>query len=263
MTATRCPSTSTAGRRTPTRSTSGWWPAARPRCSTWAAGRAGWSRPDRARSGRAGRGHLRGRGRDQPGRRRAGAAPPVDQRLPAEGRWGTALLMDGNIGIGGDVPLLLGRCRTLVVPGGLVICEVDRDPDRHEVRERDPAHGNAASRPLPWARIGAAAWRSVAAAPGPDRRGGVVRRWAVLRVPAVTPMTRRLWIGAAVVIISNALMIIFMTFGTVGRFLLVACGDLRRGRLVVCRSDAAAAAADHDRDHHGRGPAARAVRATR
>ncbi len=34
-------------------------------------------------------------------------------------------------------------------------------------------------------------------------------------------MTRRLWIGAAVVILSNALMITFMTFDTLGRFLLV------------------------------------------
>jgi hypothetical protein len=53
-------------------------------------------------------------------------------QLPGEGRWGTALLLDGNVGIGGDVPGLLCRCRDLVGPGGLIICEVDPDPDRNE-----------------------------------------------------------------------------------------------------------------------------------
>ena len=31
----------------------------------------------------------------------------INQPLPAEGRWGTALLMDGNVGMGGDVATLL------------------------------------------------------------------------------------------------------------------------------------------------------------
>jgi hypothetical protein len=35
----------------------------------------------------------------------------VFDRLPAEGRWGTALLADGNIGIGGDPHALLRRVR--------------------------------------------------------------------------------------------------------------------------------------------------------
>ncbi len=88
----------------------------------------------------------------------AGGGPALrrslGQRLPAEGRWGTALLMDGNIGIGGDVRRLLGRCRTLVVRGGLVLCEVDPDPDRYDVHDVVLRSGSAASRPLPWARIG-------------------------------------------------------------------------------------------------------------
>ena len=54
-------------------------------------------------------------------------------RLPAEGRWGTALLMDTNVGMGGDVAALLARCMRLVIPGGLIICEVDGVPERHEV----------------------------------------------------------------------------------------------------------------------------------
>ena len=50
-------------------------------------------------------------------------------------------------------------------------------------------------------------------------------------------MTRRLWIGAAVVIISNALMITFVTFDTLGRFLLVAA-MIFAAVAFACRSDA-------------------------
>jgi glycosyltransferase A (GT-A) superfamily protein (DUF2064 family)/SAM-dependent methyltransferase len=86
----------------------------------------------------------------------------IDERLPAEGRWGTALLMDTNIGLGGDVAALLARCVDLVIPGGLIICEVDRLPDRHEVHSVVLQTEEVASAPLPWARIGAAALVRVA-----------------------------------------------------------------------------------------------------
>jgi SAM-dependent methyltransferase len=48
----------------------------------------------------------------------------VFDRLPGEGRWGTALLFDGNIGIGGDPVALLGRCGELLVAGGDLLVEV-------------------------------------------------------------------------------------------------------------------------------------------
>ena len=44
--------------------------------------------------------------------------------LPGEGRWRTALLFDGNIGIGGDPARLLRRCRQLTGGRGAVIAEV-------------------------------------------------------------------------------------------------------------------------------------------
>lgn len=44
--------------------------------------------------------------------------------LPGEGRWATALLFDGNVGIGGDPARLLSRCRELTGPGGQVVAEV-------------------------------------------------------------------------------------------------------------------------------------------
>ncbi len=46
------------------------------------------------------------------------------QPLPGEGRWGAALLFDGNIGIGGDPTRLLRRCRELMAGGGEVVAEV-------------------------------------------------------------------------------------------------------------------------------------------
>lgn len=45
--------------------------------------------------------------------------------LPNEGRWGTALLIDGNIGIGGDPVALLNRCREIVAPSGRILVELD------------------------------------------------------------------------------------------------------------------------------------------
>ena len=54
--------------------------------------------------------------------RRCGATSST--ALPGEGRWHTALLADGNIGIGGDPVRLLQRVRTLLAPGGRVVVEL-------------------------------------------------------------------------------------------------------------------------------------------
>jgi SAM-dependent methyltransferase len=48
----------------------------------------------------------------------------VFDRLPGEGRWDTALLADGNIGIGGDPVALLERAAELVAPHGHVVADV-------------------------------------------------------------------------------------------------------------------------------------------
>lgn len=74
--------------------------------------------------------------------------------LPGEGRWGTVLLMDSNLGLGGDVDGLLRRCASLVVAGGLIICETDpehRVDDSHRVR----LSAGRAQGYIRWARIGA------------------------------------------------------------------------------------------------------------
>ena len=44
--------------------------------------------------------------------------------VPAAGRWATALLLDGNIGIGGDPVALLARVASVLRPGGRVLVEL-------------------------------------------------------------------------------------------------------------------------------------------
>lgn len=83
----------------------------------------------------------------------------VFEPLPGEGRWGTALLVDGNIGIGGDPRHLLRRTAALVTSGGLLIAETaPQDIDeRVEVRLDDgrAAHSGPTPAPqFPWARLG-------------------------------------------------------------------------------------------------------------
>ncbi|MCW8217460.1 class I SAM-dependent methyltransferase [Streptomyces griseolus] len=74
--------------------------------------------------------------------------------LPGEGRWGTALLLDGNIGIGGDPGALLRRTAVLLAPGGLLIAETaSQDVDEHVRVRLDDGRAPAAA-PFPWARLG-------------------------------------------------------------------------------------------------------------
>ena len=80
----------------------------------------------------------------------------VHDPLPGEGRWGTVLLADGNIGIGGDPLALLRRCRELVRPGAMALVETASDDDADgctTVSLHEP-HGRM-STPLPWAVVGA------------------------------------------------------------------------------------------------------------
>lgn len=100
--------------------------------------------------------------------------------LPGEGRWATALLFDGNIGIGGDPVRLLARCRQLTGGRGQVVAEV-RPPGTgwRSLKawfERDGQR----SEPFHWAVVGADAISEVA-------------RPAGLRVTALTETPSGRW----------------------------------------------------------------------
>ncbi len=79
----------------------------------------------------------------------------VFDRLPGEGRWRHVLLIDGNIGIGGDPAALLARIKALLLPrGGELLVETATAPEldeRHELRFGDQGA------PVPWASIGSKA----------------------------------------------------------------------------------------------------------
>ena len=82
----------------------------------------------------------------------------VERRLPAEGRWGTVLLADGNIGIGGDPAVLLSRCHDLLMAGGVALVEADADDDAdHRVSLTLHTADGRVSTPMPWATVGARA----------------------------------------------------------------------------------------------------------
>jgi SAM-dependent methyltransferase len=49
----------------------------------------------------------------------------IFDRVPGAGRWRTALLLDGNVGIGGCPEALLTRLSALLARGGAVLVEVD------------------------------------------------------------------------------------------------------------------------------------------
>jgi SAM-dependent methyltransferase len=57
----------------------------------------------------------------------------VFARVPGPRRWRTALLFDGNIGIGGDPVALLSRVVELLRDDGRVIVEIEPDDAEHAV----------------------------------------------------------------------------------------------------------------------------------
>ncbi|MDI2031817.1 class I SAM-dependent methyltransferase [Saccharopolyspora sp. TS4A08] len=76
--------------------------------------------------------------------------------LPGEGGWGEALLIDGNIGIGGDPRALLGRVRRLLRPGGAAWVEVE-PPGTGIWCGTAVVDAAGPGRSFGWARVGAEA----------------------------------------------------------------------------------------------------------
>jgi SAM-dependent methyltransferase len=91
----------------------------------------------------------------------------VFDAVPDEGHWDTALVIDGNIGIGGDPAALLERCREIVRTGGRVVVETNPDPlaDRvYTARVVDTDGHESAG--FPWAEVGLDALHRYAADAG-------------------------------------------------------------------------------------------------
>ncbi len=106
--------------------------------------------------------------------------------LPNAGSWGSALLLDGNVGIGGRPTLLLRRLAQVVAPGGRVLVELE-PPGVPTRRERLRLESDdAASAWFRWAHVGVDGISAVAASAGLAVRETWERtgRWfAVLDVP--------------------------------------------------------------------------------
>ena len=89
-------------------------------------------------------------------RERGGSALRRDiyDTLPGEGRWHTALLADGNVGIGGDPVALLRRVRDVIDPRGRVVVEVAGPGVATKTVWATLESGIARSRPFRWSIIG-------------------------------------------------------------------------------------------------------------
>jgi SAM-dependent methyltransferase len=79
----------------------------------------------------------------------------VFEPVPQEGEWQTVLLVDGNIGIGGDVEAMLARCGQLLSPSGEIVVELHPDHDRDRTYIGRLVHPDGGeSETFPWAEIG-------------------------------------------------------------------------------------------------------------
>lgn len=78
----------------------------------------------------------------------------VFERIPAQGRWHHVLLVDGNLGIGGDPIALLRRCADLIAHAGNVLVELDPPGKTRTVTVRLES-GNRCGQWFWWAHVGA------------------------------------------------------------------------------------------------------------
>lgn len=90
----------------------------------------------------------------------------VFDRLPGEGRWRSALLADGNVGIGGDPEALLKRVRQLLDPAGRVVVEVASPGIPFTTHWAALECAGTRSRPFRWSVVGVDDIGDIAAAVG-------------------------------------------------------------------------------------------------
>ena len=90
----------------------------------------------------------------------------VFDTLPGEGRWGTVLLADGNVGIGGDPVVLLRRMGELLAPDGRVVAELAAPGTAMRSGWAELHCEGSTSAPVPWCELGVDDVDDVAAAAG-------------------------------------------------------------------------------------------------
>lgn len=73
--------------------------------------------------------------------------------LPGERRWKSVVMLDGNIGIGGDPLALLRRAAELLAPGGRVLVEVGEPGSATGQLTVRVEHGDHYGPWFPWARV--------------------------------------------------------------------------------------------------------------
>ena len=79
-------------------------------------------------------------------------------RVPGEGRWPTALVLDGNIGIGGNVDRVLERLDTLLAADGRAVIETAPDAGTDEALQVRFAYDGVTTGPsFAWSVIGTTA----------------------------------------------------------------------------------------------------------
>jgi len=78
----------------------------------------------------------------------------VFDQIPAEGRWETALLADGNIGIGGDPITLLRRVRETLNGEGRAVVDLAKCGIGIEIGSVRVETAGRVSEPFPWAVVG-------------------------------------------------------------------------------------------------------------
>ncbi|MDQ3849827.1 MAG: hypothetical protein M3296_04325, partial [Actinomycetota bacterium] len=119
----------------------------------------------------------------------------VFARIPGAGTWGSALLLDGNIGIGGAPDALLTRLRELVRPGGDVLVELAAPGVAVTIERIQLELDGLLSHPFGWAYVGADAIDAPARAAGfaVAERWAAERRWFARLVderPGASPISR-------------------------------------------------------------------------
>ncbi len=102
--------------------------------------------------------------------------------LPGEGRWDTALLADGNIGIGGDPVALLDRSRQLLARDGRIVVEVRGPGVMMKTMWASLELDDATSKPFRWSIVGVDDIDEVAARAGlvVTAKDPIGLRWAVV-----------------------------------------------------------------------------------